>query len=85
MSASLNKPASAFHLFRCLFTIRSANNAYIENHVSFDIKFIGLDQKHVELARQASPFLRFSGLTDKLDIKDTYMVFAIYRHSSRIS
>ena len=27
MSASSNKTASAFHLFRCLFAIKSANNA----------------------------------------------------------
>ena len=26
-SANSNKPASAFHLFRCFFAIKSANNA----------------------------------------------------------
>ena len=43
--------------------------------VSFNIKLIGLDQKHAGLARQASPFLRcFWSCLIKLVSKDTHMV-----------
>ena len=47
--------------------------------VSFDIKFIRFDQKHVGLARQASPIsMLFLVLHHKLDIKlDTNMVFSM--------
>ena len=42
--------------------------------------FIRLDQKHVELARQASPFLRcFWSRLINLISKDTNIVFSIYR------
>ena len=47
--------------------------------MSFDIKFIRLDQKHVGLARQASPFLHcfWSRLINSVS-KDTNMVFSMY-------
>ena len=46
--------------------------------MSFNIKFIRLDQKHVGLARQASPFLRcFWSRLINLISKDTNMVFSI--------
>ena len=46
--------------------------------VCFDIKFIRLDQKHVGLARQASPFIRYFGsCLISLISKDTNMVFPI--------
>ena len=31
-SAGLNKPVSSFHLFRCIFAIKSANNACWARH-----------------------------------------------------
>ena len=47
--------------------------------MSFDIKFIRLDQKHVGLAGQALPFLRCFWLhLINLILKDTNMVFSTY-------
>ena len=47
--------------------------------VPFDIKFIRLDQKHVGLDRQASPFLRWSwSRLINLISEGTKMVFSIY-------
>ena len=61
-SAILNKTAFAFHLFDTLYIITSSKLRlhYLLNTiiVSSDIKLIRLDQKHVRLARQASPFTR---------------------------
>ena len=52
----------------------------------FDIKFIRLDQEHVGLARQASPFLRcFWTRLIKLILKDTDMVFSISGMDTDIS
>ena len=51
-------------------------------YVSFDSKFIRLDQKHVGLARQASPFLRYAwSCLINLISKDTYLVFYINEKS----
>ena len=46
--------------------------------LSFDNKFIRLDEKHVGLARQASPFLRcfWFHLTNLIS-KETNLVFSI--------
>ena len=48
---------------------------------SFDINFIRLDQKHLGLARQASPYLCCfqSCLIDLIAIDTNYMVFSISR------
>ena len=47
--------------------------------MSFDIKFIRLDRTHVELARQAPPFLRcFWSRLINLISKDIKMVISVY-------
>ena len=61
---------------------------YIENHVIsvLYIRFIRLDQKHVGLARQASPFLSccWSRLIN-LTPKDINLVFSIYFYYMKVS
>ena len=49
----------SFPVFSPLNLLIINNNDKLKTtYMSFDIKFIRLEQKHVGLARQASPFLR---------------------------
>ena len=76
-SASSNKLHLLFICF-AVFSVSSSNLPIMHD----DIKFLWLDQKHIGLARQDSPFLRCLGSRlMNLISKDTNMIFYMYPYT----